>query len=227
MDVAGLGRLRSRASTRRARRWRRQFEALAVRAVPVTTQRRTARQRELAGVRRRRYRRGARARRLSARARSRRSRRPWRPIGTPPPIGGWMRPAGGACTSFSDRVLKAAAQRPHPAQRGAAGACACWRRSARARRIWRCSRSSPPALHRLIDVCAISGFLSRQIADFPSAAGRVDRCQGVRRAAVAARASSRNSPRAPSGSPPTIRSGKWRRCGNSRRWPCSRWRLPT
>ena len=28
-------------------------------------------------------------------------------------------------------------------------------------------KEQPPALHRLIDVCAISGFLARQIADFP------------------------------------------------------------
>jgi [glutamine synthetase] adenylyltransferase / [glutamine synthetase]-adenylyl-L-tyrosine phosphorylase len=64
------------------------------------------------------------------------------------------------------RVLNTAAQRPNPAQL-----------------VQRClrvleaigTRSSylallteqPAALHRLIDVCAISGFLSRQIADFP------------------------------------------------------------
>ena len=40
-------------------------------------------------------------------------------------------------------------------------------RSARARRIWRCSRSSPRRSIGCIDVCAISGFLARQIADFP------------------------------------------------------------
>jgi [glutamine synthetase] adenylyltransferase / [glutamine synthetase]-adenylyl-L-tyrosine phosphorylase len=65
-----------------------------------------------------------------------------------------------------DRLLKAAAQRPSPAsvvQRVLRVLEAIGTRSSYLALL----KEQPPALNRLIEVCAISGFLSRQIADFP------------------------------------------------------------
>jgi [glutamine synthetase] adenylyltransferase / [glutamine synthetase]-adenylyl-L-tyrosine phosphorylase len=64
------------------------------------------------------------------------------------------------------RLLKQAAQRPHPAlvvQRVLRVLEAIGTRSSYLALL----NEQPAALDRLIDVCAISGFLSRQIADFP------------------------------------------------------------
>ncbi|MGC1523727.1 MAG: bifunctional [glutamate--ammonia ligase]-adenylyl-L-tyrosine phosphorylase/[glutamate--ammonia-ligase] adenylyltransferase, partial [Steroidobacteraceae bacterium] len=64
------------------------------------------------------------------------------------------------------RVLSSAAQRPNPAQlvqRSLRVLEAIGTRSSYLALL----TEQPAALHRLIDVCAISGFLSRQIADFP------------------------------------------------------------
>jgi [glutamine synthetase] adenylyltransferase / [glutamine synthetase]-adenylyl-L-tyrosine phosphorylase len=65
-----------------------------------------------------------------------------------------------------DRLLKAAAQRPSPAevvQRVLRVLEAIGTRSS----YFALLKEQSAALDRLIDVCAISGFLSRQIADFP------------------------------------------------------------
>ncbi|MGO9633908.1 MAG: bifunctional [glutamate--ammonia ligase]-adenylyl-L-tyrosine phosphorylase/[glutamate--ammonia-ligase] adenylyltransferase [Steroidobacteraceae bacterium] len=65
-----------------------------------------------------------------------------------------------------DRVLKAAAARAHPAtvvQRVLRVLDAIGTRSSYLALL----KEQPAALDRLLDVCAISGFLSRQIADFP------------------------------------------------------------
>jgi glutamate-ammonia-ligase adenylyltransferase len=64
------------------------------------------------------------------------------------------------------RLLKQAAQRPHPTlvvQRVLRVLEAIGTRSSYLALL----KEQPAALDRLIDVCAISGFLSRQIADFP------------------------------------------------------------
>jgi glutamate-ammonia-ligase adenylyltransferase len=65
-----------------------------------------------------------------------------------------------------DRLLKAAARRPSPAevvQRVLRVLEAIGTRSS----YFALLKEQPAALDRLIEVCAISGFLSRQIADFP------------------------------------------------------------
>jgi glutamate-ammonia-ligase adenylyltransferase len=65
-----------------------------------------------------------------------------------------------------DRLLKAAARRPMPAlvvQRVLRVLEAIGTRSSYLALL----KEQPPALERLIDVCAISGFLARQIAAFP------------------------------------------------------------
>ena len=65
-----------------------------------------------------------------------------------------------------DRLLKAAARRPSPAevvQRVLRVLEAIGTRSS----YFALLKEQPAALERLIEVCAISGFLSRQIADFP------------------------------------------------------------
>jgi glutamate-ammonia-ligase adenylyltransferase len=65
-----------------------------------------------------------------------------------------------------ERLLKAAAQRPSPVevvQRVLRVLEAIGTRSSYLALL----KEQPPALDRLIEVCAISGFLSRQIADFP------------------------------------------------------------
>ncbi len=65
-----------------------------------------------------------------------------------------------------DRLLKAAARRPTPAlvvQRVLRVLESIGTRSSYLALL----KEQPPALERLIDVCAISGFLARQIADFP------------------------------------------------------------
>ena len=65
-----------------------------------------------------------------------------------------------------ERLLKAAAQRPQPAsvvQRVLRVLESIGTRSS----YFALLKEQPAALNRLIEVCAISGFLSRQIADFP------------------------------------------------------------
>ncbi len=65
-----------------------------------------------------------------------------------------------------DRLLKAAAERPQPAsvvQRVLRVLESIGTRSS----YFALLKEQPAALNRLIEVCAISGFLSRQIADFP------------------------------------------------------------
>ena len=86
---------------------------------------------------------GTRAQRLSRRARSRRSRRPWRSTRN----GAAYRRLDEAGRRRLHLIAGASAEIGRVGVRRrppwCSGCCACWRRSAPARRTWRCSRSSP------------------------------------------------------------------------------------
>ena len=81
-------------------------------------------------------------------------------------IGGWTRRGSGGCTSSSIGLLKAAAARPQP-RASCSACCACSKSIGTRSSYFALLKEQPAALDRLIEVCAISGFLSRQIADFP------------------------------------------------------------
>ncbi len=93
-------------------------------------------------------------------------RRPWGPIRTRHPIGGLDESGRRRLHLILGRVLKSAARRPQAAavvQRVLRVLEAIGTRSSYLALL----TEQPAALNRLIEVCAISGFLSRQIADFP------------------------------------------------------------
>ena len=88
------------------------------------------------------------------------------PIGRRRIIGASMRPVTGACMSFWPGCSKRAAAHASPAtvvQRVLRVLEAIGSRASYLALL----KEQPAALDRLIEVCAISGFLSRQIADFP------------------------------------------------------------
>ena len=99
-------------------------------------------------------------------AEMRRSRRSSMPTGRRRPTADWTRPAAAGCGSSWQRLLRAAAHKPSPAtmiERVLRVLDAIGARSSYLALL----KEQPAALDRLIDICAISGFLARQIADFP------------------------------------------------------------